>query len=442
MRFVQHTTEDQKKMMDVIGIQNLSDLFNSIPDEIRVKHDLNLPDALSEQELLQEFRRLAAKNYSFSEYPGFLGAGNYHHHVPTYVDQLSNRGEYLTAYTPYQGEASQGMLQIIFEFQTLISRLTALPVSNASLYDGATACAEAIMLSLAERKKCKKIVMSEGTNPQYVEVARTYLTSNGELVLVPRDASGQTDLQALRKAIDSDTAAVVFQTPNFFGCLEDAETICQMAHDAGALAVSCHYPLALGIIAPPGEFGADIAVGEVQPFGTYMSLGGAHCGFIATQANLIRKIPGRLVGVSVDSEGKRAFVLTLQTREQHIKRERATSNICTNQALIALRAVIYMSALGKQGLLDLANLCLQKAHYAAERLKEMGFRLKFEAPFFNEFVLETKQPAIAVQQRLLEAGILGGLPLSTIWPQETHSLLLAFTEMNTVAQIEQLLAKL
>lgn len=443
MRFVQHTPEDQKQMLETIGMKQLSDLFSSIPAEIRLKHDLQIPPPLSEPELLREFRRLAGKNYTFTEYPSFLGAGIYYHHVPSYVDQLSNRGEFLTAYTPYQGEASQGMLQIIFEFQTLISRLTGLPVANASLYDASTACAEAVLLALTEKKKANKIVVSGAIHPHYFAVIRTYLKAQGELVVVPHDTkTGQTDLEALRKAVDAKTAGVLFQTPNFFGCLEDAQAICDIAHQAEALAISCHYPVALGLIAPPGEFGADIAVGEMQSFGTYMAFGGAHCGFMATQADLIRKIPGRLVGETKDSHGRRAFVLTLQTREQHIKRERATSNICTNQALIALRSTIHMCALGKQGLLDLANLCLQKAHYASERFQSAGYRLRFSGPFFNEFVLETKQPALQVNQKLLEAGILGGFPLSNLWPEERNSLMLAFTELHTVDLIEQLLAKM
>ena len=427
-------------MLSSIGLSSIEQLFDSIPSDLRLKGLLDTPAALSEIELLSRFEEMGAANKGASRI-SFLGAGAYSHYIPTIVDHIISRSEFFTAYTPYQPEISQGTLQTIFEFQTLVCQLTGMEVANASMYDGSTALAEAVLM--AERvTKRSKVVASSAGHPQYLEVVRTYVQHAGiHLELVDfDDATGQSSA-ALTQAIDDETAAVVVQSPNFFGCIEDSSKLASAAHAKGALLiVAVTEAISLGLLKSPGACGADIVVAEGQSFGVPLSFGGPYVGLFATREKFARQIPGRLVGEAFDKKGRRGFVLTLATREQHIRREKATSNICTNEGLIALAATVYLETMGRRGVREVAEQCLQKANYAAQRIGQLkGFSLPFSAPRFNEFVVRGPLEAKVILSRLgSEHGIEGGLPLSQFFPDRPNDFLVCVTETNTREHIDQL----
>lgn len=437
-RYLPMTEEDRREMLAAIGVDSVDDLFADIPEGVRYRGRLNLPEGMSEPELVRHMQRLSQQNTSLDRAVCFLGAGAYEHYIPSVVDHIISRSEFYTAYTPYQPEISQGELQAIFEFQTMICELTGMEVANSSMYDGFTALAEAAGVAAAATRK-KKILVSRAVHPEARAVLRLQSRGLGLVVEEIPCADGVTDLDVLEAEADGDTAAVILQSPNFFGNLEDVARVEPIAHRHGGLLVVSTNPIALGLIKPPGECGADIVVGDAQPLGIPVQFGGPHCGFFATNRPLIRRIPGRIVGQTTDEEGVRGFVLTLQAREQHIRREKATSNICSNQALNALAAAVAMSALGKQGIRDMARLNLQKAHYARKRLAQVpGVTPLFDRPFFNEFAVKLSKPAGEVNRGLLQKGIIGGYDLGRNYPELSGSMLLAVTEVRTRDEIEQL----
>jgi glycine dehydrogenase subunit 1 len=440
MTYIPISPAERDAMLKTVGVKTLDDLFEAIPAAHRFP-ELNLPPALTEMEAAAHLGEMASTNENVREHlVSFLGAGAYHHYVPAVVDHMLRRGEFYTAYTPYQPEISQGTLQAIFEYQSLMATLTGMEVSNASHYDGATATAEAVNLAYAQyRGKRKKIVMSPSVNPQYREVIRTYTQAMGLEEAGDEAANSELSPEALISLIDESTMLVVVQYPDFFGRIYDYTKLIDAAHEKGALVCVVANPTALLMLKAPGDMGADIVVGEAQPFGIPLWYGGPYLGFFTTKKSYVHKMAGRLVGETVDVRGNRSYVLTLTAREQHIKRERATSNICTNQGLLALCASIYMSTLGKHGLQEVANLCYQKAHYAANELAKIkGFSVKFKDPFFHEFVLETPKPASEVNQYLLENGVLGGYDLGKDYPNLKNHLLVAVTEMNSKDEIDTL----
>ncbi len=428
------------EMLKTVGLKSMEELFDSIPADIVLRQPLNTPAALSEIELLAYFESLAERNGA-AKRPSFLGAGAYSHYAPTIVDHLISRSEFFTAYTPYQPEISQGTLQAIFEFQTLVCQLTGMDVANASMYDGSTALAEAVLM--AERvTRRNRVIVSEVVHPEYLQVIETYVKHAGiELQHAGFDArSGRTTL-VNSDAIDTNVAAVVIQSPNFFGCVEDVRAVAEMVHQAGALLiVAITESMSLGLLQTPGACGADIVVAEGQSFGVPLSFGGPHLGLFATREKYARQLPGRLVGVAADKEGRRGFVLTLATREQHIRREKATSNICTNEGLIALAATIYMTTMGRRGLQETAMQCAQKAAYAARRISELeGFSLPFSAPRFNEFVVRAPVAAEELLRRLAsERSITGGLALARYFPDRPNDFLVCVTETNPRVEIDAL----
>ena len=388
--YIPNTDQDVKKMLDVLGLVSVDQLFEDVPESVRLNRRLNLDGPLSEPEVTKRIKGIARKNQSTDDLVCFRGAGAYDHAIPSVVHHLISRSEFYTAYTPYQPEISQGTLRAIFEFQTMIANLTGLDVSNASMYDGATATAEAAMLA-AGSQKGDTVVISETVNPQVREVVKTYMRFNNITVKeVPADANGLTDQNALKEAMGEHVVAVIIQTPNFFGNIEDATLATALAKANKALMIMNVDPISLGLLKTPGEYGADIAVGEGQPLGNALNFGGPYLGFMAADKKHMRKLPGRIAGQTVDLDGKRAFTLTLQAREQHIRREKATSNICSNQALNALAATIYMGLLGRDGLKEVAEQSAKKAYYLKKKLIETGkFRSVYDGPFFREFVLET-----------------------------------------------------
>jgi glycine dehydrogenase subunit 1 len=436
--YIPHTWQEREIMLHEIGIANIEELFTDIPAAHRFPV-LNLPPALTEMEVASELQSISYSNESVKELTSFLGAGAYHHYIPAAVDSLLRRGEFYTAYTPYQPEISQGTLRAIFDYQSLVAALTGMEVSNASHYDGATAVAEAISLAVANfRGKRSKVVLSPALNPHYKETAHTY-NLGSEIQFVGENLSPTVNPDQLIPLLDNNTCLVVVQYPDFFGRIYDLRNLANEAHSVGALLAVAVNPTALGLFTPPGEFGADIVTGEGQPLGIPLSFGGPYLGIFATKQELVRKMAGRLVGETVDNRGQRAYVLTLTAREQHIRREKATSNICTNQALMALAATIYLSLLGKHGLRQVANLCYQKAHYAAERISSLpGFKLWNNAPFFHEFVVQTPIPVKEINNRLLEYDFLGGLDLGNYFPEMPDHWLLAVTEMNSKEDIDLL----
>lgn len=436
-RYLPMTDQDKKEMLETIGIETTEDLFQDIPEEVRFKGRLQIEEALSEPELVKEMGRLAALNKNTKEYASFLGAGVYDHYTPSIVNHMLLRSEFYTAYTPYQPEISQGELQAIFEFQTMICELTGMDVANSSMYDGGTSLAEAGLLSAAQTRR-KKIVVSKSVHPESRDVLKTYAKGQHLQVVEVEMEDGMTSINALRAEVDEETACVIVQYPNFFGQIEPLKEIEEIVHEAKGMFVVSSNPLALGALTPPGKFGADIVVGDAQPFGIAQGFGGPHCGYFAVTTKLMRKVPGRLVGQTLDEDGKRGFVLTLQAREQHIRRDKATSNICSNQALNALAASIAMTALGKQGVKEVAHQNIQKAHYAKKVLEEKGFKTAFTGPFFNEFVIELKCSAKEVNQKLLESGIIGGYDLGLSYSELKNHMLLAVTEMRTKEEIDQL----
>jgi len=440
LRYIPNSPEERIEMLEAIGLGSAEELFDSIPHELRLQRPLNTPAALSEIELLDRFEQTGARNAGARRI-SFLGGGAYSHYVPTIVDHIISRSEFFTAYTPYQPEISQGTLQTIFEFQTLVCQLTGMEVANASMYDGSTALAEAVLM--AERvTKRSKVVASTAGHPQYLEVVRTYVQHAGiHLELVDFDEKTGQSSHALAEAIDDATAALVVQSPNFFGCVEDLAALADAAHAKGALlVVAITEAMSLGLLRSPGACGADIVVAEGQSFGVPLSFGGPYVGLFATREKYARQIPGRLVGEAFDKQGRRGFVLTLATREQHIRREKATSNICTNEGLIALAATVYLETMGRRGIQEVAQQCAQKAAYTARAISKLsGYSLPFSGPFFNEFVVRAPGNAVELLARLgKEKGIDGGIALSRLIPDRPNDFLVCVTETNSREQIDAL----
>lgn len=444
MRYIPNTNEDMKKMLQEIGIKDVEELFSVIPKELRTKCCLSLPKQLSEPDLMKHMKALAGENVDHSHHSCFLGAGAYKHFIPAIVDALISRSEFYTAYTPYQPEISQGTLQAIFEYQTLICQLTAMELSNASLYDGASALAEAVLMARRITNR-NKVLISAAVHPEYAQVARTYCQNLPiEMVEIPFDDDGTTSPSSIESSIDDATSSVVLQSPNFFGVIEDVEEAAKIAHNKGAMQIQViTEPISLGLLKPPGEMAVDIAIGEGQSLGLPVNFGGPYLGFIGTLDKYKRSLPGRLSGQTVDVRGQEGYVLTLSTREQHIRRARATSNICTNQALCALAACIYLTWLGKQGLKEMAYQNVQKAHYAHEELSKLkGVNPKFSGYFFNEFILEFEQDPEHIRKSLLEKNILAGLALKDIYPSLENCLLLCVTELITKEDIDNLVKEM
>ncbi|MCA9121310.1 MAG: aminomethyl-transferring glycine dehydrogenase subunit GcvPA [Planctomycetaceae bacterium] len=439
MPYTFNNADDERAMLDAIGAASIEELFASIPEALRFQRPLDVPAAMGELELTQHMQMLAAKNEHAGQKVCFLGGGSYDHFVPAVVDSIASRGEFYTSYTPYQPEVSQGNLQVTFEYQTLICQLTGMDVSNASLYDGGSATIEAVLLCISATKR-SKVVAAASVHPEYRQIIETYLTHlDAELVTIG-SPDGVISIKELEAVVDDDTACVLLQQPNFFGCIEDAERAGQIAHDKGALFVVSCDPISLGLLKRPVEYGADVVVAEGQSLGTPMQYGGPYLGIMACREKFVRRMPGRIAGQTVDRRGKRCWVLTLQTREQHIRREKATSNICTNQGLFALRAAIYLAALGPAGLREASELCLQKSHYAIEQIiTDDRFELAFQQPTFKEFVIRDTQGKVAeVLAECQASGLLGGVPLGSWYPELADCFLVAVTEKRTKFEIDRL----
>jgi len=445
MRYLPHTPADIKAMLDKIGVPSLDALFAEIPGELRVQDELDLPPPLSEPELIRHLQGIASLNANPSDYSLFLGAGAYHHFVPSVVEEVIGREEFYTAYTPYQPELSQGTLQATYEYQTLICQLTGMEVANASLYDGASAVSEAALMACRILQR-RRILASSALHPDYLAVLRTYLSHlRIDLEIIPWvQGEGITSLAEAERRLDPEVAALILPSPNFLGCLEEGAPFADLAHAQGALVIAVvAEATSLGILKPPGEWGADIVAGEGQSFGNPLNFGGPYLGIFATKEKFVRQMPGRLVGRTTDTQGRPGFVLALGTREQHIRREKATSNICTNEALCALAAAVHLCLLGPQGLHQLALLNLQKAHYAKQQIAALsGFQLPFSAPTYNEFVVRLPRPAKKINQRLMGQGIIGGLNLGRFFPEMKDYSLFCVTEMNTKEQIDRLVSSL
>lgn len=442
-RFIPNTDADRAEMLKAIGVKSIGDLFSDVPIET-MNCSLNLPPAMSELELMRELGTMAARNADLSEYACFLGAGAYNHFIPSTVPHLIFRSEFFTAYTPYQAEISQGTLQTIFEYQSMLCDLTGMDAANASHYDGATAVAEAAILAINSFRDRDKIVVSPTLHPQYRATLRTYLAGHDTAIVGDEDLGARLE-QVLEKHLDSQTAGVIVQNPDFIGQVRDLKTIADRVHAAGAVFVVSAYPISLGLYSAPGDYGADVVVGEGQPLGNAIGFGGPYLGIFACKERYLRRMAGRLVGQTVDTEGRRGYVLTLQAREQHIRREKATSNICTNEALNALAASVYLATMGKTGLARVAELCYHKAHYAAgEIAKVPGFRV-LPGEFFNEFVVQCPRPAAEINRLLGDRKIIGGYDLSREYPHLADrggAMLIAVTEMNTRSQIDSLVSAL
>jgi glycine dehydrogenase subunit 1 len=443
LSYVLNTADDQKAMLAKIGVGSVEDLFSSIPAELRLKRPLHVPPALTEIELQQHLEMLAAMNLSASDAVCFLGGGSYDHFIPAVVDAVASRSEYYTAYTPYQAEASQGSLQAFFEYQTLICQLTGMDVANASLYDGGSAVAESVLMALSIHDKRSKVLVAESVHPEYRLTLNTYQANlSTEPVLLPTP-DGFLDPDTLKKHLGGDTLCVVVQQPNFFGCLEEVEELAKLCHARGALFIVSFDPISLGLLKRPGQYDADIAVAEGQCLGNPLAFGGPYLGIMACREEFVRKMPGRLVGQTTDCNGRRCWVLTLQTREQHIRREKATSNICTNQGLFALRAAVYLAALGPEGLKETASLCVRKAHYLAELMTAIsGVKYRFSRPFFKEFTVQAAGGVPGLLQRLLKSGYHAGLPLGRWYPSLDNCFTTAVTEKRTRAELDGLAAAL
>ncbi|GCE05161.1 aminomethyl-transferring glycine dehydrogenase subunit GcvPA [Dictyobacter aurantiacus] len=445
MSYVPNTQEEQQAMLERLGLSSLEDLLTPVPAEVRLGDALDLPPALPEPDLKRLMSRMAAKNKSLETTISFLGAGTYDRAIPSVVPHLQNRSEFVTSYTPYQPEVSQGMLQAIYEFQTMVCQITGLDIANASLYDGSTALVEASLMALGPGGR-GEIVISAGVDPQYRQVLHTYAFARGFSVKEIGLENGVTSLTDLKAAVDKNTAAVIVQQPNFFGRVEDMRAIEPIAHQGKTLFVSViTEPASLGVLAPPGDYNADIAVGEMMSLGNNMSYGAPALGFMAARQKFMRLLPGRLVGQTIE-EGEQkqtGYVLTLQTREQHIRRERATSNICTNQSLLAVGATIFLAAIGKQGFQELGQLCLQKAHYAFRQITAIpGFEAAFNGPFFDEFVIKCPVSTSRMEQLFEQAGIIGGYPLAESYPGMDNHMLFCVTETRTKEDIDTLVSVL
>ncbi len=443
--YIPNTKENQQHMLETMGLNAIEELFEHIPEGIRLKTELKLESGQSELELGRHIKLLTDKNKGTADLTCFLGAGSYDRYIPSVIKHLIFRSEFYTAYTPYQPEISQGTLQAIFEFQTMIANLTGMDVANASMYDGASACAEAALVA-AENTKRKQIIVSKAVHPEVRAVLSTYTRFNNIELLEIDIKDGVTDLERLGAALSDKTAGVILQNPNFFGVIEDLEPMEKLIHEKKAMMiVNVSDPLALALIKSPGEQKADIVVGEGQSLGISLSFGGPYLGFMAATNKLLRKLPGRIVGETTDTEGRRAFVLTLQAREQHIRREKATSNICSNQALNALAATIYMSIMGKKGLVEAAQQSMNKSHYALAELKKAGIQPLFDKPFFNEFAVKLNKDAKAVNEKLLEKGILGGYVLESdvlgsAYSEDENVMLICVTEKRTKEEIDTLVS--
>lgn len=439
-RYIPLTEKDKQEMLQTIGAKSIGELFGDVPSDILLNRDLNIAEGEAETTLLRRLNRIASKNITKETHTSFLGAGVYDHYAPSVVDAMISRSEFYTAYTPYQPEISQGELQAIFEFQTLICELTDMDVANSSMYDGMTSFAEACILAFSQTKK-NKIVVSKGLHYQALQVLHTYAKTRKEFEVVEIDLDGTvTDLKKLEAAVDDETAAVAVQYPNFYGSIEDLEKIHSFIEDKKALFIVYANPLALGLLTPPGSFGADIVVGDTQPFGIPAQFGGPHCGYFATTKKVMRKVPGRLVGQTQDDEGNRGFVLTLQAREQHIRRDKATSNICSNQALNALASSIAMSALGKQGIYDIAVQNIEHANYAKQQFIKKGFEV-LDGTSFNEFVVKFDKPIQQVNEELVKYNIIGGFDLGVVSDDFKNHMLIAVTELRTKDEIDTFVEK-
>jgi len=440
-RYLPMTESDKKQMLDAIGVESIDELFSDIPEKVRFDRQYDLKPALPETTLVKELSALAGRNADSNSHASFLGAGVYDHYKPIIVDHVISRSEFYTAYTPYQPEFSQGELQAIFEFQSMICELTGMDIANSSMYDGGTSLAEAGMLAAGHTRR-KKLLISEAVHPEYRDVVKTYALGQSIQVEEIPLKDGQTDYDALSSMIDGDTAGVLVQYPNFFGQIENIREAAEIAHENKSLFIVSSNPLALAVLTPPGKLGADITVGDAQPFGIPEAFGGPHCGYFAVTKKLMRKVPGRLVGETTDEEGRRGYVLTLQAREQHIRRDKATSNICSNQALNALAASVAMSALGKQGVREMALQNISKTQYAIRAFKEAGYEVLFGGPSFNEFVVKCKEPVADLNGRLLDAGIIGGYHLGLTYPELEGHMLIAVTEQRTKEEIDALVQEM
>jgi len=440
MPFIINTEREREEMLLAVGVNSFDDLIADIPEEIRLKRTLDILPASDELQVRKLLEGLASANRSTSEYVSYLGGGAYDHFIPVAIKTIASRSEFYTAYTPYQAEVSQGTLQAIYEYQSLVCRLYEMDVTNASMYDGATALAEAVLMAMNVTGR-NQVVVAGKLHPYNSSVLKTYLGASGHHAIIQNVLQdGVGDVAALKELVTESVAAVVVQQPNFYGCLEDVKTIGALAHAKGGLFVVSADPLSLGVLAAPGSYGADIAVGEGQPLGNPQNFGGPYLGIFTVKQPLVRKIPGRLVGMTKDRDGEDGFILTLQTREQHIRREKATSNICSNQALNALQAAVYLSLLGKEGLQQVAAQSAQKAHYLAEKIAAIpGFSLKFSTPFFREFVVETPMPAAVVVERMLEKKVFAGYDLGA---HSETGLLVAVTEKRTKEELDAFVASL
>ncbi|MEX0686084.1 MAG: aminomethyl-transferring glycine dehydrogenase subunit GcvPA [Balneolales bacterium] len=435
MPFIPNTKEDQRLMLDAIGNSKIEDLLKIIPEEVRFRGDLNLPPALSEWEVLREISRISNKNFTTETHSCFIGGGAYDHFIPSGIAALLSRSEFYTAYTPYQGEVSQGTLQSMYEYQSMICELTGMDISNASLYDAGSGLAEAVLMACNITKRNKVVIVGK-VHPNYLEVVRTYAYGQNIEIVQTDPVDGSADLELLENLVDKTVAAVIFQNPNFYGNLEDVFKISRITKAIDkTLLISVIDPISLGVIVQPAAYNADIVVGEAQGMGIGLQFGGPYCGIFATKKSLIRKLPGRLSGVTIDAEGKEAFVLTLQTREQHIRRDKATSNICTNQGLMALASTIYMALLGKEGIQEVAEQSTQKAHYLAEKICNInGYSLRFDKPFFKEFVVNTPHKPEFIIEALFDKGILGGIDLSRF---DDKGLMITVTEKRSKAELDE-----
>ncbi len=444
MRYLPQTESEIQKMCEAIGVNNTQDLFSNIPSVLRFKEKLNIPPALSEQDLLAHLKTLSRTNETVDHFSSFLGAGAYHHYIPVAVNYLAGRGEFATSYTPYQAELSQGTLQAIFEFQTMVASLLGLEIANSSNYEGSTALAEAALMAFRIKKK-REILLAKSIHPEYRAVVKTTLKNLGYTIKeIGWNQNGTLDTAELQKNLSKEVVGLCVQSPNFFGVIENLESLSQTAHQNDSLfIVNTGDVISLGLLASPGSCGADIAVGEGQSFGNFLNLGGPYVGLFATKKEYVRQIPGRLVGETLDETGKPGFILTMNTREQHIRREKATSNICTNQSLCALMAAIYLSLLGPQGLKKVAEMNLAKAEFAKKLFSQIpGVELPFAGPTFNEFVLKLPRSSASVLERLREEKIFGGLALEQDYPELKNTLLVCVTEMNKREEIETYASKL
>lgn len=437
MPYLPHGNDDIKQMLKKIGIDRFEDLLKNIPEVLKGNVTLELPDALSELEIQQEMNSILAKNKACHQTISFLGAGAYEHFIPNVVDFIISRPEFATAYTPYQAEVSQGTLQAMYEFQSLICELTGMDVSNASMYDAATAMAEAVIMAKSVKRKKNDVIISDAIHPLYRMTLKTYAKSMDINLITCPINNDCTDIQALEDIITSETAAIIVQSPNFFGCIENTSAFADLAHEHDALFIQGVDPISLAILKTPGEADADIAYGEGQSLGNHLNFGGPYLGLFTAKQEFVRKMPGRIAGMTDDIDGNRGYVLTLQTREQHIRREKATSNICSNEALCALAATVYLALMGESGLKKVAELCLQKAHYLQEKICELpGFSAPNTAPFFKEFVIETPVPAKEIIKKALAENIYAGLDLATYFPERKNQLLIAVTEKRTKEELD------